>query len=94
MGKVVFLSNLRAIAAIAVVLLHSSAKFVTNEYFMNDLQAWWAGNIFDSSTRWCVPIFVMLSGFLLTSGEKEESQYEFYKKRLNKIFIPLIFWTA
>lgn len=69
-ANVAYLNNLRAIATIAVVLLHSSAKFVTNEYQLNDLLAWQAGNLLDSSTRWCVPIFVMLSGFLLTSGEK------------------------
>jgi len=49
------------------------------------------GNIFDSSARMSVPIFFMLSGYLLL--EKDEPLNIFFKKRFNKVGIPLIVWS-
>ncbi len=88
-------NNLRVFSAFAVVILHVAAGFVGG-IELSDLsygsRDWWAGNIYDSVTRWCVPLFVMISGYFLLN--KEESTSVFFKKRLNKILIPLIFWSV
>lgn len=55
---------------------------------------WWISNVYDSISRWGVPVFVMVSGALLLDTSKQEGILTFYKKRLSKIFIPIIFWTA
>ncbi|EOX3278247.1 acyltransferase [Escherichia coli] len=44
-----------------------------------------------SFTRWCVPVFFMLTGALLIT--KEEPISVFFKKRATKIIIPLIAWS-
>lgn len=88
-------NNLRVFSAFAVVMLHVAAGFVGG-IELSDLnygnREWWAGNIYDSVTRWCVPLFVMISGYFLLN--KDEPTSVFFKKRLNKILIPLIFWSV
>ena len=82
--------NLRVLAIFAVVLLHVSGKFVVTSIH-GDFN-WWAGNIYDSITRWSVPLFIMISGYFLVNNN--ENNIEFFKKRLKKIFLPLLFWSV
>ncbi|WP_023639680.1 acyltransferase [Dickeya zeae] len=82
----------RIVSTFAVIVLHISA-YTVNLAELGSL-SWWAGNIYDSLTRWCVPVFVMISGALLLSPEKNESLSFFYKKRMSRIFYPLVFWSA
>ena len=87
-------NNLRVFAVFAVIVLHIASGFVGNiEMSEPDYGGynWWAGNIFDSITRWCVPLFVMISGYFLLC--KDEGNFIFFKKRIKKILIPLIFWS-
>ena len=62
----------------------------------NDIgtSSWWVGNFYDSLVRWCVPVFVMISGSLLLDPCKNESLSIFYTKRMSKILIPLMFWAV
>jgi surface polysaccharide O-acyltransferase-like enzyme len=87
-----WINNARIIAIFAVVFLHVAAEVL----LINDIgsEYWWYANVFDSAVRWCVPVFVMLSGALLLDSSKEESISAFYKKRLSRIFIPLVFWSV
>lgn len=81
---------IRSIAILSVVILHISSEFVstydirTYEFFI--------GNLFNVSTRWGVPVFIMLSGYLLLI--KNERPLIFFRKRLNKILIPVLFWSV
>lgn len=91
--NIFWLDVLRFFATVAVVILHISAVIVTgvNE---NTSFFWWVGNLYDSSVRWAVPVFVMISGALLLGPSHKESSAQFYKKRSNRIILPLVFWTA
>ncbi|QYM95938.1 acyltransferase [Dickeya ananatis] len=82
----------RIVSTFAVIVLHISAYTVSLAELGS--LSWWAGNIYDSLTRWCVPVFVMISGALLLSPDKNESLSFFYKKRMSRIFYPLVFWSA
>src|SRR3954447_23076195 len=44
--------------------------------------AWWAANVLDAASRWCVPVFVMVSGALLLDPRRTERPREFYRRRL------------
>ncbi len=82
---------IRTLAIFLVIILHISA------YFMGDnskqLNAnFWAGDILDAFARICVPLFVMSSGFFLIKEEAEDIP-TFFKKRTNKLLIPLVFWS-
>jgi surface polysaccharide O-acyltransferase-like enzyme len=88
----IWVDNARVIAAFAVIFLHVSGQVVV-EAELGSL-SWWIGNIYNSFVRWCIPIFVMVSGSLLLNPEKHEDLISFYKRRASKIFVPLVFWTV
>ncbi|MFZ4557738.1 MAG: acyltransferase family protein, partial [Pseudanabaena sp.] len=67
----IWVDKARIFAVIAVIVLHVSAIVVVGIKDFNDPQ-WWFGNIYDSMVRWCVPVFVMISGALLLSETKNE----------------------
>jgi surface polysaccharide O-acyltransferase-like enzyme len=81
----------RVFAICAVVVVHV-ASIVLNWDPVGSLN-WWAGNLYESASRWCVPVFVMVSGALLLDPGKQESLGEFYSKRLARILIPTMFWS-
>lgn len=88
----VWLDNARIIAIFAVVLLHCAAGVVSMSPFGS--QSWWVGNLYDALVRWCVPVFVMISGALLLDTAKNDSIKTFYIKRMSRILIPILFWSA
>ena len=66
----VWLDNSRIIAILAVVFLHVSAGVVTESVI--GTESWWVGNLYDSLVRWCVPVFVMISGAVLLDHSKKK----------------------
>lgn len=55
---------------------------------------WFTSDVYGAIGYLGVPLFVMLSGALLLDPSKaDEPMGEFYKKRFNRIGLPLIFWT-
>ncbi len=87
------LDFLRVGATLAVVWLHVSAGVVLDNPDVHSM-SWWTGNIADAFSRWCVPVFVMISGALVFSNTKNGTLGEFYKNRAMRLFPPLVFWTA
>lgn len=87
------LDYLRAYAIALVVLVHAAGPPL---YGFNDVPRtlWWTANLYDSFARTCVPLFVMLSGYLLLDPSKSESIGHFFKKRLTKVLVPYLFWSA
>lgn len=88
--RLAYLDTLRVAAILGVVVIHVAARHV-DVRAAPDL-AWWTGNLWDAAVRWCVPVFVMLSGALLLSGP-DLSPGRFYARRLPKILLPLAFWS-
>jgi len=88
----VWLDNSRVIAIFAVVFLHVATGVVIGSDI--GTKSWWIGNLYDSLVRWCVPVFVMISGALLLDPSKKEDLRTFYLKRLSRISIPILFWSA
>ena len=89
-NKTTYLSNLRAIAILLVVILHVSSIYMS-QFAIENLWQWQLVNIIDSGTRICIGLFLMISGALLL--EKKIDIIPFLKKRLPRIGIPFIFWT-
>src|SRR5665647_2129885 len=86
---------IRTVAIILVILLHSAIEPTPNLNIMSPqgVQLWWTSNIYDSIARSAVPLFVMLTGALLLQPNKvDEPLRVFFKKRWNRIGIPVIFW--
>ncbi|MBK8191760.1 MAG: acyltransferase family protein [Lewinellaceae bacterium] len=81
--------RLRNIATLLVIIIHASGS-VAEGNRQYDTLFWWSGNIWDSLARPAVPLFVMLSGFLLL-GKDYELGY-FLKRRFSRVVLPALFW--
>lgn len=81
--------RLRNVATVLVVALHVSAP-IAEEYTLYNTWFWWTGNLWDSLARPAVPLFVMLSGYLLLGKDYELGG--FIKKRLVRVALPALFW--
>ncbi len=93
LGDTAWLDLARVLAIVAVVLIHVIAPVVTGRWAVEGTAAWWTGNLVDSALRWCVPVFVMISGALLLDPRRVERPRDFYLRRLSRIGIPLVVWT-
>lgn len=82
----------RIIAVLAVVMIHTSAKFV-NSYNTTTPEFLW-GNIFTSISRIGVPLFVMISGALMLDENRNVSIRSLLLKNIKNIVSLLIFWSV
>ena len=86
-----WIDSLRVLATISVIFIHVVYE-ITDQFQHVSNYDWWVGNIFNSSLRFCVPIFLMISGALILP-KTYESIGEFLKKRLIRIILPFLFWS-
>ena len=91
-SRIYYADVLRVTATISVVVLHTTAP-ILYKFSSIDRSWWWIGNVVDSSCRWCIPIFIMLSGMLLLDTSKSESSKLFFQKRFNKVIVPFVVWS-
>lgn len=88
---------IRTVAIILVILLHASIEPFSTVNIMSPqaVQYWWTSDIYNSLSRSCVPLFIMLTGALLLQPTKvDEPISVFFKKRWSRIGLPFLFWTA
>ena len=90
--SIFYIDLLRSIAAFAVIAIHVLGPFreLYGEVANSD---WLAAIGINSSTRWAVPVFMMISGALLLSTEREFDCEHYLTRRLSKVAIPFIGWT-
>lgn len=84
------LDGLRSLAAAAVVALHAAALQLGSQPRSNSLD-WWAANLLDSASRWCVPVFVMISAALLLG--RVDPPLDFLRRRLARLLPLLLVWS-
>jgi len=82
---------LRVVAIVGVVAIHVSGLVVTARG-LRDEPVWWLGHVLNSGSRFCVPLFVMVSGALLLRPSREEPAREFYRRRLDRLVPALVVW--
>jgi surface polysaccharide O-acyltransferase-like enzyme len=84
----------RVFATIAVVAQHMAHR--TTLFGLPDAgsTSWWTIMSIEAMCRWAVPLFVMLSGALLLDPQRNETARDFYRKRLWRVGLPLLFWSA
>lgn len=83
----------RWLAALAVVMVHSAAFPLTSTTVVGSTDWQWA-NLYDAAARWCVPVFVMISGALLLDPGKREGFRRFYRRRALRIVPAILFWSV
>jgi surface polysaccharide O-acyltransferase-like enzyme len=81
---------LRCLGILGVICTHVTADFYVKSFTIGGAN-WWTANVINASSRFAVPLFVMISGCVLLG--RNFSIEEFYKTRFMRLFPPLIFWT-
>ncbi|WP_321373630.1 acyltransferase family protein [uncultured Draconibacterium sp.] len=88
--KLEWADDLRIFAILAVIVIHAVIPIVHN-FNSISLKYWWLGNILNSASRFCIPVFLMLTGALMLP--KEYQLGDFFKKRMLRILLPFILWN-
>ncbi|MBQ3418216.1 MAG: acyltransferase family protein [Ruminococcus sp.] len=89
-ARVAYLDILRIIAAFAIVMIHASTETMGN--ISIDSSAWNAVNVYDSLSRWGVPVFVMISGALFL--EREHTYRKLFCRNILHMAIAYLFWSV
>lgn len=88
--RVVYLDILRAVACLAVVMVHVSGIFCQQS---PDSLNFWLGHVLDSVSQFAVPLFIMISGALML-----DEGYSFTREKwlghIKKLVIFFFAWSA
>ena len=89
---IVWLDVLRLVAILMVIAIHCTDPFnASPESRANPEFNFW-GSVYGSMLRASVPLFVMMTGFLLLPVRQEAST--FYKKRIPRVLFPFLIWSV
>lgn len=86
---VVWADRLRNFSTVLVITVHAAASIAQTDMNYNSSE-WWASAWWNALGRPAVPLFIMLSGYLLLS--KDYPLGAFMKKRFVRVFVPSLFW--
>ncbi|OAT77286.1 acetyltransferase [Mangrovibacter phragmitis] len=85
--KVAWIDNLRGIACLMVIVIHTTTWYLTNVDKVS-LMTWDVANVLNSASRVCVPLFFMISGYLFF-GERSAQP-----RHIVRLFLCLVFYSA
>lgn len=88
--RIVYLDYLRVAAAVAVIVAHIANQNAGS--LSGRSLDWQALNIYNSLSRWCVPVFLMISGSLFLS--KEIPTKTLYRKYILRLAVAYLVWSV
>lgn len=91
-NSIQYISKLRILAIYMVVAAHVAIWLaMAGEPFTLH---WWIESWIFYLAHFSIPVFVMISGALLLDDSRRESAGTFYRRRMVRVGIPLVVWTA
>ena len=90
--RILYLDFLRCLAICFVVVLHSIASTLVNPEFYQ-CSTWYLCMLINPFVRTGVPLFFMISGYLLLRRPNTEHIGDFYRHNIPKLVIPLTAWS-
>ena len=89
--RIVYLDLLRIISIFAMMLLHIAASQWGNISVYT--LAWQTFNIYDSLVRFCVPIFIMISGVFFLDPYKRLNIRTLFTQKILRLIVAFVFWS-
>ena len=96
--RVAFLDYVRVFACFLVMLVHASENFYGAEgstdmagpqsFLADESDRLWV-SLYDGFSRMSVPLFMIVSAFLLAPMKREQTSWQFYARRFKRILPPL-----
>ena len=97
MKRIVFLDYVRVFACFLVMVVHASENFYGAEgstdmvgpqsYLANEADRLWVA-VYDGFSRMAVPLFIIVSAFLLAPMTAGLTSWQFYRQRCIRILPP------
>ena len=97
MKRIVFLDYVRVFACFLVMVVHASENFYGAEgstdmvgpqsYLVNEADRLWVA-VYDGFSRMAVPLFIIVSAFLLAPMKAGLTSWQFYRQRCIRILPP------
>lgn len=92
-NRLYYFDMLRGLAILAVIAIHASNvgfNFPSDTFNFNFTVFW------RNSLNFSVPLFLAISGYFLANKEISDynKYFEFLKKQIPKIYIPLLIWSS
>lgn len=90
MKRVAYLDDLRALATVAVVVIHVASN---NWYGFVGTPDWVAFTVYAALCKFCVPVFFMISGALFLDRAKQLDVKRLYCHNILKLAVFLVVWS-
>lgn len=89
--RVAYLDYLRLVAILGVITIHvaTSLNFYRQDYASLN---WQILNFWDGLSRFCVPVFIMISGAIFLNPDFDLSWEKLFKKYLRRIVVSYLIW--
>lgn len=99
MKRIAFLDYLRMFACFLVILVHASENFYgapgstdmagPQSFLANETDRLWV-SIYDGFSRMAVPLFMIVSAYLLAPMKDGQTSWQFYRRRFARVIPPMI----
>ena len=103
MKRIVFLDYIRVFACFLVILVHASENYYVGEgstdmvgplsFLSNEADRLWV-SVYDGFSRMAVPLFMIVSAYLLAPISREQTSWQFYKRRFMHILPPFFIFMV
>lgn len=103
MKRIVFLDYVRVFACFLVMVVHASENFYgaagstdmagPQSFLASEADRFWVA-LYDGFSRMAVPLFIIVSAYLLAPMKRDETSWRFYRKRSLRILPPLLFFMV
>ena len=103
MKRIVFLDYIRVIACFLVILVHASENFYgapgstdmagPQSFLADDVDRLWV-SVYDGISRMAVPLFMIVSAFLLVPLSEGTTAAVFYRRRATRILPAFLFFMV
>lgn len=91
-GRSAAIAWLRVLAIVGVICVHTSAYVITQDD-LRGTKVYALAAVMNGATRFCVPLFVLVSGALvLRPSSIADGFAPYYRKRFARIIPPLVVW--